>query len=136
MKFELSFNEEDEENKEFLSRMGAAGGVMVGLDIIYYAFVSNSIGHHFDHVTRTRMLVGLFIKWVLLSFVIAINVSEGMYDALLWGAVVGFVIYAILNAFTQAIIPEIGKTTYPLTNVVFGTLSTVFASLAAFYINS
>ena len=133
MKFELSFNEDREENADTSQRMAAAGGVMLGLDIIYYAFVSNSIGQHFEQVTKTRMFIGLFIKWVLLSFMVSINVADGMFDAFVWGAIVGLVVYAVVNGFTQAVVPGIGMS-YPFSNVVYGSIATALASVAAFYI--
>lgn len=133
MKFELSFNEDRAENEDTIQRMTAACGVMVGLDVMYYAFVSNSIGIHFEQVTKTRMSIGLFIKWVLLAFMVSINVADGMFDAFVWGALIGFVVYTIVNAFTQAVVPGLGGS-YPFTNVLYGTIASGMASVAAFYI--
>ena len=79
------------------------------------------------------MFIGLCMKWIILGFMTSINMANGMYDAFLWGGLLGFVVYVIVNGFTQAVVPGLGVS-YAITNVIYGTFSTAFASVAACYI--
>lgn len=129
MRFELETNEVREESDPSWQKIMVGVGILAGLDVLYYAFISNSIGVHLEHVTRTRMAVGFIVKWIILSSILSIQSSTSVTNSAAFGAVVGVVAYGTLNAFTQAVMPEMANIAYVVTNTAYGVVSTGVAAV-------
>lgn len=132
MRFEVFFGEYTD---EVWQRMIAAFGVLMGLDIIYYAFIYNQVMFMYNDASRMRIAIGLLFKWTLLSFMISIHFAGSMTNAFVWGVLVGAVVYGVINVHLLVSHPEIGMRTL-VYNMIYGATSLGIAGVAALYMPS
>ena len=116
------------DNKENSKRCALRGlaifPVYIILTLGWFLLTKNTLyAKHIDKVSIPRILIALFVTGTLIVSAIGVQVPNTVYKAVIYGALVGFVVYGVSNAVLLATSKKWGYVV-SLIDTAWGVIST------------
>ena len=128
MKSTLVFWDNKENSKRGTLRGLSIFPIYIILTLLWFFITKNSLySKHIDNVSNYRLIISLFVTGVLIVSAVAVNNPDTTQKAIVYGALVGFVVYGISNAVLLATSNKWGYI-ISIIDTIWGVLSTTLIS--------
>ena len=104
MRSELVFFDSIKNSEKGTAKGAVALVSLIALDAIWLTVMKKFYKKHIGHVMGKFRLIGGLIAWFFISCALSVQSPKSLKEAMTYGALVGFVIYAVYNGTNFAII--------------------------------
>ena len=124
MKSTLVFLDNKENSKKGLFRGLVIFPIYILLTLGWFLLTKNSLySKHIDKVSLDRIIIAIFITGVLIVSAIGVHTPNTLCKSIMYGALVGLVIYGVSNTVLLATSKKWGYT-ISIIDILWGVIST------------
>lgn len=126
MRIELTFLEDENQNKRFILRALASMCIISLFSFLWYSMIGKQIP------TEKNTWVGIFIIFLLLGSAIAIQLPENSKTSITYGFMLGLLVYGIGNS--MLFLSNCSTLSWSLIEMIRGTISTTLTAFLVYKI--
>jgi uncharacterized membrane protein len=133
MKSNIVFFDNKENSKRGTLRGVVIFPIFIILTLIWFLTTKKLYYKHIDRVNTLRLFIGVVICGILIVSAIGIHTPDTVKNAVIYGSLVGFVIYGVSNS---VLLMTSNKWDYSITiiDTIWGILSTSLLSYIMYHI--
>tara|TARA_B100000989_G_C19403610_1_gene411071 strand:- start:15 stop:416 length:402 start_codon:yes stop_codon:yes gene_type:complete len=106
--------------------------VIVFISLILFDFIYLSFAKNYYYISKNPInFISAILSWILIAYIISIQDSSSIYESIIYGITVGFVVYGVFNLVNYAILKE-WKLNVVIMDIIWGLTVCSLAAISLF----